>query len=72
MAEYGEPVENLAEMGAIKKLLITQDKQREKTEIIERVEQQGGEVQVVHTDHEAGERLENFGGLAALLRYSPD
>ncbi len=70
-AEYGEPVKELAEMGAVKKLLITQEKQREEPEIIERVEQQGGEIQVVHTDHEAGERLENFGGIAAVLRYDP-
>jgi protein pelota len=71
LAEYGVPVKELAEMGAVKKLLITQEKQREEPEIIERVEQQGGEIQVVHTDHEAGERLENFGGIAAVLRYDP-
>lgn len=70
-AEYGEPVKELAEMGAVKKLLITQDKQREEPELVEKVERQGGDVQVVHTDHEAGERLENFGGIAAILRYDP-
>jgi protein pelota len=68
---YGEPVRNLAEKGAVKKLLITQDKQREEPELVEKVEQQGGEVHVVHTDHEAGERLENFSGIAAILRYKP-
>ena len=70
-AEYGEPVKELAERGAVKNLLITQEKQREDPEVIEKVEQQGGEVQIVHTDHEAGERLENFGGIAAILRYDP-
>jgi protein pelota len=70
-AEYGEPVKEMAEIGAVKKLLITQQKQRENPEIIEKVEQQGGETQVIHTDHEAGERLENFGGIAAILRYQP-
>jgi protein pelota len=71
-AEYGDPIKEMAETGAVKKLLITQEEQRENPELIEKVEQQGGEVQVVHTDHEAGERLENFGGIAALLRYKPD
>jgi protein pelota len=69
--DYGEAVEELAEMGAVKKLLITQEKNRENPEIIEDVEQQGGEVQIVHTDHESGERLDQFGGIAAILRYKP-
>lgn len=69
--DYGEAVEELAEMGAVEKLLITQEKNRENPEIIEDVEQQGGEVQIVHTDHESGERLDQFGGIAAILRYKP-
>jgi protein pelota len=69
--DYGEAVEELAEMGAVEKLLITQKKNRENPEIIEDVEQQGGEVQIVHTDHESGERLDQFGGIAAILRYKP-
>jgi len=69
--DYGEAVEELAEMGAVEKLLITQEQNRENPEIIENVEQQGGEVQIVHTDHESGERLDQFGGIAAILRYKP-
>ncbi len=71
-ASYGvEQVKNLAEMGAVKKLLITQEQSREYQNLIEKVEQQGGEAQMIHTDHEPGQRLENFGGVAALLRYKP-
>lgn len=66
---YGDEVEELAEMGAVEKLLITPKKAREKEDLVETVEQQGGEVNVVHTDHEAGERLEGFTGVAAILRY---
>lgn len=66
---YGEPVKEAAEQGAVEKLLITAEKNREEPELAKKVEQTGGEVQVVHTDHEAGERLANFGGIAALLRY---
>ncbi len=70
-ASYGEPVKELAEKGAVEHLLVTDEKFRQEQEIVKKVEQQGGEVSVVHTDHEAGERLENFGGIAAFLRYKP-
>ena len=68
---YGEEVEELADVGAVKKLIITQEKHRENPDIAKTVQQQGGEVQKVHTDHESGERLDNFGGMAAILRYRP-
>ncbi|MFB6199297.1 MAG: mRNA surveillance protein pelota [Candidatus Nanohaloarchaea archaeon] len=70
-ASYGEPVEELVEQGAVEKLLITAEKNRENPELAKKVERQGGETVIVHTDHEAGERLESFGGIAALLRYKP-
>lgn len=69
--DYGEAVKELAEMGAVKKLLITQEMNRENPGIVEDVEQQGGEVQIIHTDHESGERLDQLGGIAAILRYKP-
>ncbi len=69
--DYGEPVKELAGQGAVKKLLVTQEKSREEQELISTVEQQGGDVEMIHTDHEAGKRLENFGGIAAFLRYKP-
>ncbi len=68
-AEYGEPVKELAEQGAVKELLLTRQEFRENQDLVEAVEQTGGEVHVIHTDHESGERLENFGGIAAILRY---
>lgn len=70
-ADYGEPVKELAEMGAVENLLITAERFREERQLVKDVENQGGEVQRIHTDHEAGERLEKLGGIAALLRYSP-
>ncbi|MFB6209633.1 MAG: mRNA surveillance protein pelota [Candidatus Nanohaloarchaea archaeon] len=69
-ASYGDPVRELAEQGAVKKLLITPEKNRQ-TDVSDIVEGNGGEVQLVHTDHESGERLEKFGGIGAILRYSP-
>ena len=68
---YGEPVKELVEQGAVKKLLITPQKYRENQELVKRTEQTGAEVMKIHPDHEAGKRLENLGGLAAILRYNP-
>lgn len=69
-AAYGaEKVYELARQGAIEKLLVTSEMNRERPEIAEKVEQMGGESKVMHTDHEAGERLEELGGIAAILRY---
>lgn len=72
-ATYGEEeVKEYADRGAVEKLLITQEKYREETELAKKVEQMGGETKVIHTDHESGQILENFSGIAALLRYNPD
>jgi protein pelota len=66
---YGEGVEDLIEMGAVEKLLLTAEKMRRNPELARKTEQKGGEVQVIHIDHESGERFEQFGGIAAILRY---
>lgn len=68
---YGSRVEDLIEKGAVKKLLINPEKFRERHDLVEEVERQGGEIIKVHTDHEPGMRLENLGGMAAFLRYKP-
>lgn len=68
---YGEPVKKLVEQGAVEKLLLTPEKYREEQETVKKAEQTGAEVLKVHDDHEAGERLKNLGGIAAILRYNP-
>ena len=70
-ATYGKEVDSLVEQGAVEKLLLTSEKYRENPDLAKQAEQMGGKVEVVHTDHEAGERLDNFGGKAAILRYNP-
>lgn len=68
---YGPQVEDLVEKGAVKKLLVNPEKFRERQDLVKQVEQQGGDIVKVHTDHEPGMRLENLGGIAAFLRYKP-
>ncbi|MFW6117719.1 MAG: mRNA surveillance protein pelota [Thermoproteota archaeon] len=75
---YGfEDVKKAAELGAIKKMVLADTKLRKTSnqkrimleELMKTVEQKGGEVMVMSTEHEAGEELIALGGVAALLRF---
>ncbi len=80
-ATYGiEEVGRAAEYGAVERVLIVDDLLREERgpdgsweidvdEVLTDVEHGGGEVTVVSSDFEPGQRLANLGGIAALLRY---
>ncbi len=78
LAVYGKDVIKAVEANAVKTLLFTDEiieKAREKEKfsefenLIDKVEQQGGEVHIISTDNEAGEKLKGLGGIAALLRF---
>ncbi len=76
-AVYGvEPVEQAVEYGAVERLLVVDEFLRINREdvgdLVERVEQKGGEVTVFSGEFEPGLRLESLGGIAALLRYRID
>jgi len=60
-----------ANAGAIKELLVLDKLVRiEKLEkIMNLVENMGGNVMVISSEHDGGKQLESLGGLAALLRY---
>lgn len=70
-------VPQAAQMGAIKQLLIAdtlirgaiKSKKLEIEEIIKNVENTGGEVDILNTNHVSGERLVDLGSLVAILRY---
>lgn len=80
-ASYGpENVAEAAEFGAVETLLVLDERLRKErhgegdwdidvNEVIETVEQQGGDVVVFSTEFAPGEQLKNLGGIAALLRY---
>lgn len=76
---YGlDEVEKAADLGAIEKLaladIILREYDDEKRLLIEEimtiVEQKGGTIIVISTEHEAGKKLLALGGIAALLRFS--
>ncbi len=78
LAVYGKDVLPAVEASAVKILLFTDEiieKAREKEKfadfekLIDKVEEQGGEVHIISADNEAGEKLKGLGGIAALLRY---
>jgi protein pelota len=58
--------------GAVEKLLVLDKIVRNENleSIMDLVENMGGEVTVISSEHDGGKQLESLGGLAALLRYS--
>jgi protein pelota len=80
-AAYGiEQVKEAAEFGAVEELLILDERLRDErqtegdweldvNEVIETVEQKGGEITVFSKEFQPGQQLKNLGGIAALLRY---
>ena len=80
-ATYGpEDVTEAAEFGAIETLLVVDERLRQErrgegdwtidvNDVIESVEQQGGDVVVFSSEFDPGQQLSNLGGIAAILRY---
>ncbi len=80
-AAYGiEQVAQAADFGAVENVLVLDSRLRDErqgngdwdidaNEIIETVEQKGGEVTVFSGEFDPGQQLKNLGGIAALLRY---
>lgn len=72
LATYGpKPVAEAAEMGAIEDLLVNEELITDSRyeQVMEAVEDQAGEIHIIHTDHEAGRKLKSLDGIAALLRF---
>lgn len=76
---YGiEEIENAVKLGAVEKLVLADTLLREVSDekrlhiedLMKSVEQKGGEIIVISTEHEAGEKLTALGGIAALLRFA--
>jgi protein pelota len=71
-AAYGpREVEQAAKMGAVDSLLVTYTflQKHHPDKLLEKVKHGRGEVHVVSPEHDAGERLDAIGGVAALLRF---
>jgi protein pelota len=75
---YGfEEVEKAARSGAVEKLVLADTALRESTDeyrlamedVMKEVEQKGGSILVISTEHEAGAKLLALGGVAAILRF---
>ena len=80
-AAYGvEQVQEAAEFGAVEELLVLDERLRDErqaegdwnidvNDVIDAVEQKGGEITVFSKEFQPGQQLKNLGGIAALLRY---
>ena len=70
-------VEKACLIGAVERLLLADTALREASDeertalekLMREVEQKGGQISVISTEHEAGTKLLGLGGIAALLRY---
>ncbi|MFQ5887225.1 MAG: mRNA surveillance protein pelota [Candidatus Hydrothermarchaeales archaeon] len=73
LATYGiEEVKNAIKYGAIETLLLSDvflRKYEAVDGLIEETKKRKGNVAIISTEHEAGERLEAIGGIAAVLRF---
>ncbi len=73
LAAYGPAeVKKALNYGAVDKLLLSDVYLRTNKEcdaLIEAAKKTAGEVVITSTEHEAGEKLESLGGIAALLRF---
>ncbi|HIJ14850.1 MAG TPA: mRNA surveillance protein Pelota, partial [Methanosphaera sp.] len=72
MVTYGvQQVEMATNMGATDKLLVLDIFVREKKtqNIMNNVENMGGVVEIISSEHDAGKQLESLGSIAAFLRY---
>lgn len=76
---YGlKNVENAIFKGAVELLLVSNkllreanDEERRRVEgLMRRVEEMGGKIMIINTEHEAGSQLVGLGGMAAILRFS--
>jgi protein pelota len=77
---YGlEEVERAARLGAVEKLVLADVMLREAPDekrwllenLMKCVEQKGGAITILSTEHEAGAKLMALGGIAAILRFAP-
>lgn len=72
LVTYGKKqVIQASNMGAIEKLMVLEDLVREKNiqNIMNTVENMGGNVTIISSQHDAGQQLKALGSLAAFLRY---
>ncbi len=72
MAYGTNEVKTAAEAGAIEELQVIDELLRKKhvEKISDMVENLGGKVMVISSEHDGGKQLSALGGLAALLRYA--
>jgi len=79
LAVYGfEEVKKAITAGAISKLLITDDFIQQKREegyyleldeLMKKIDHLQGEINIISSQQESGQKLDGLGGVAALLRY---
>lgn len=57
------------EYGAIETLLVSEESIPDFEETMDKVEKQGGNIRIISSDHESGEKFLSLGGIAGFLRF---
>ncbi len=72
LVAYGKKeVSQAAQSGAVETMLVIDEmvRQREIEKLMDHVENMGGKVMIISSEHDGGKQLTALGGIAALLRY---
>ena len=69
LAVYGKDVESAVASGAVEKLIVADENLRQFEDIIDEAYKSGSQLIIVSTEHDAGQKLEGLGGIAAKLKY---
>jgi len=70
LVTYGRgEVEKAVEIGAVKKLLISESEIKNFEKLMEDAEKRRAEIYVISEGHESGQKFSNIGGIAAFLRF---
>lgn len=72
LVTYGvKQVTNATNMGAVEKLIVVDQEVRnnQTQQIMNNVENMGGHVEIISSEHDGGKQLEALGSMAAFLRY---
>ncbi len=70
LAVYGKRETTKAvEYGAIETLLVSEENIPDLEETMDKVEKQGGNIKIISSEHESGEKFLHLGGVGGLLRF---
>lgn len=69
LAVYGKDVEQAVSDGSVEKIVVADESIRQFEDLIDKAYKSGSQLIIVSAEHDAGQKLEGLGGIAAKLKY---